>query len=173
MRALAVVAGVCAVLAVAGCSKSTQSGTPTAAPQTTLTKDQLWDPCSLPDDAIVAAGLKADTKDTQPFVTERTGWKGCSWRNEGTYTLEVLSTAHSMNDVRSNTSLQNLHEVDVPGRQAVSYTEGSWGDCGVDFSTSKGVVEVIVRPSLGVPSAGDSCTIALRAAGSLNNSIPK
>lgn len=171
MRALAVVAGVCAVLAVAGCGKSTQSGTPTATSKTTLTTDQLWDPCSLPNDAVAGTGVKADTKDTNPFGTARTGWKGCGWNND-TYFLTVYSTTHSMDEVRSNASFHNLHNVDVSGRQAVSYQERS-DSCGVDFSTSKGVVELAVNQSPGSPSAGDYCAIVLRTANALNSQIPK
>jgi hypothetical protein len=171
MRALAVVAGACVVLAVAGCSKSGESGTPQASAQT-LTPDQLWDPCSLPDSAVAATGVKADTKNTNPLGSKSTGWKACSWNNDA-YFLDVDSTTHTLDEVRSNKKFQNLHNVDVPGREAVSYTEGSWGSCGVDFPTSKGLVELIVRPAGSSSSAGDACAISLSAANSLNNLIPK
>ncbi|MBU3067106.1 DUF3558 domain-containing protein [Nocardia sp. NEAU-G5] len=171
MRALAVVAGACVVLAVAGCGKSTESGTPQASAQT-LTPDQLWDPCSLPDSAVAATGVKADTKNTNPLGSKSTGWKACSWNND-TYFLDVDSTTHTIDEARSNDKFKNVHDVDVPGRKAFSYTEGSWGSCGVDFQTSKGLVELIVRQSVGSPSAGDVCAIALSTTNSLNNLIPK
>lgn len=171
MRALAVMAGVCAVLAVAGCGKSTQSGTPTAAAQTTLTKDQLWDPCSLPDDAVAATGVKADSKNANPFGTARSGWKGCSWTNDA-YSLAVFSTTRSMAEVRSNSSFQNLHDIDVPGRKAVSYQEAS-NSCGVDFPTTKGVVEVLINQSATSSITSDYCAIAVHTVDSLNSLIPK
>ncbi len=170
MRALAVMAGVCAVLAVAGCGKSTESGTPTASAQT-LTPDQLWDPCSLPDSTVAATGVKADTKDTNPLGGKATGWKACGWFSD-TYSLGVFSTTHTMDEVRSRSSFHNLHDVDVTGRNAVSYQERS-DSCGVDFPTSKGVVEVLINQSDGSPTAGDYCAIALHTADSLNNLIPK
>lgn len=172
MRALALMAGVCAVLAVAGCGGSTESGTSTTGAKTTLTTDQLWDSCSLPDAAIAATGVKADTKDTNPFGGPRSGWKGCNWNND-TYFLSVFSNNHTIDEVRSNTSFHSVHDVNVPGRRAVSYTEGSNNSCGVDFQTSQGVVEMIVRPSPGSPSTGDYCAIALNTADSLNSLIPK
>lgn len=167
MRALVVVAGVCLALSVAGCNK-TDSGS--SAP-TTLSEAQLWDPCTLPDSAIQAAGFDPSSKDTNPFGGPRAGWKGCDWHKDDYY-LDVHSTSHTMDDVRSNTSLKNLHTVEVSGRQAVSYTED--GSCGVDFPTSKGVAEVIVR-QVGTenPSADDQCPAALKATDSLNSSIPK
>lgn len=172
MRALAVVASMCVVLAVAGCGKSTQSGTPTASAQTKLTKDQLWDPCSLPDEAVAATGVTTDTKNTNPVGGPTSAFRGCGWKSD-TYALAVFSTTHTMDEVRSNTSFQNLHNVDVPGRSAVSYTEGSWGSCRVDFPTSKGVVEILVDKSLTSSSGVDVCATALRSADLLNNSIPK
>jgi len=172
MRALAVMAGVCAVLAVGGCGKSTESGTPTVAAQTTLTADQLWDPCSLPDDAVAATGVRADTKNTNPLGGSATDFRACAW-NSDAYFLDIDSTTHTMDEIRSNTKFQNLHDVEVPGRAAFSYTEGSWGSCGIDFPTSKGVVEIVIRQSGSGPSAGDVCAIALSTASSLNNSIPK
>ncbi|WP_429422320.1 DUF3558 domain-containing protein [Nocardia sp. GAS34] len=171
MRALAVVAGACVVLAVAGCGNGGQSGTSTTATRT-LTPDQLWDPCSLPDAAVAATGVKADTKDANPFGSTTTGWKGCNWNND-TYYLSVFANNRTMDQVRSNTSFHNIHDVDVPGRKAVSYTEGSNNSCGLDFATSQGVVEVIVRPSPGTPSTGDYCATALNTAHSLNSLIPK
>ncbi|WP_084531736.1 DUF3558 domain-containing protein [Nocardia miyunensis] len=170
MRALAVVAGVCAVLAVAGCKSESGSATTSAAK---LTEAQLWDPCTLSDSALQATGVDPSTKDTNPFGGHQTGWKGCDWRND-TYYLNVFTTVHTMDEVRTNNLLKNVHDVDVAGRNAVSETQGSSNDnCGVDFPTSKGVVQVVIRQQYGSPSAGDLCAIALRSANSLNSSIPK
>jgi hypothetical protein len=172
MRSLAVVAGLCVVLALAGCNK-TQSGSQAASP-TKLTKAQLWDPCTLSDSALQATGVNPSSKDTNAFgggADSMSEWKGCAWRSDS-YFLNVLSTVHTMDDVRANTGLKNLHDVNVAGRQAVSYTESD-DTCGVDFPTSKGVVEFLARQVYGSPSAGDLCQIALNSANSLNSSVPK
>ncbi|WP_368858356.1 DUF3558 domain-containing protein [Nocardia alni] len=171
MRTVAVVAGLCAVLAVAGCSKS-QSGQPQAAATTTLSEAQLWDPCSLPDSAVAATGVDPSTKDTNPTEVAQPGWRSCRWRTTG-YFMTVNSTSHTMDEVRNNSSLSNIKGVDVPGRQAVSYNDGSSDDCGVDFPTSKGLVEVIVRKAYGTAATEDSCVIAVRSATTLNQSIPQ
>ncbi|WP_194289986.1 DUF3558 domain-containing protein [Nocardia macrotermitis] len=169
MRALAVAAGVCAVLAVAGCNKS-DSGSSAASP-TKLTEAQLWDPCTLSDSAVKATGVDPSTKNTNVFGVAQAGWKACAWNNDD-YFLAVHSTVHTMDEVRSNDSFKNIHNVDVSGREAISYNDES-DSCGVDFPTSKGVVEVIIRKSGTSNASIDYCAIALKSAGSLNSSIPK
>lgn len=78
-----------------------------------------------------------------------------------------------MAEVRANASLKNIHDVELTGRQAVSYTEQGNG-CGVDFPTPKGVVEIIiVLAGVSNPSAESVCPVALKTANSLNSSIPK
>ncbi|WP_194289760.1 DUF3558 domain-containing protein [Nocardia macrotermitis] len=168
MRALAIAAGLFVVLSVAGCNKT--SGSETAAP-TTLADAQLWDPCSLSDSAVKAAGVNPSSKDTNAFGAPQAGWKGCVWRND-TYVLSVYSTSHTIDEVRSNTNFKNIHDVDVSGRQALSYTEQG-EDCGVDFPTSKGVVEIIARKLGTAATPVDECAVALSSANSLNSSIPK
>lgn len=174
MRALAVTAGVCAVLAVAGCSKSTESGTPTAAAQTTLSRDQLWDACTLPESAIAATGADPSTKDANPAEAQFPKWRGCSWRTSN-YFLIVGAAASTMAEVRANSSFTNIKDVTVPGRQAVSYNQGSTDTCYVNFATAKGVADIAVNKMYGVPNPDpeDACTIAAQAAVTLNSSIPK
>ncbi len=171
MRTVAVVAGLCAVLAVAGCSKS-QSGGPQAAATTTLSEAQLWDPCSLSDSAIAATGVDPSTKDASS-PAKRPGWNTCSW-NTDTYFMDVNATSHTMADVRANTELTHQQDVDIDGRKAITSREGSnIDDCGVDFATSKGTVEIVIRQSGGAAPAGDYCAIAIRSVKALNQWIPQ
>ncbi|WP_254207368.1 DUF3558 domain-containing protein [Nocardia alni] len=171
MRTVAVVAGLCAVLAVAGCSKS-QSGQPQAAATTTLSEAQIWDPCSLPDSAVAATGVDPSTKDTSG-VGNGPGWKICGW-NSDTYFMDVDATSHTLADVRANPHLTHQQDIEIDGRKAVTSREGdNTDDCGVDFATSKGVVEVVIRQSAGAATAGDYCAIAVRSVKALNQWIPQ
>ncbi len=170
MRTVAVVAGLCAVLAVAGCSKS-QSSQPSEAATTTLSEAQLWDPCSLPDSAVAATGVDPSTKNTQPTGVQQPGFRSCAWRTTG-FSLTVDSTSHSMNEVRANSTFSDFKDVTVPGRKAVSYNPGSSGDCAVDFPTSQGVAEFIIYKEYGTASAEDSCVIAVRSATALSKYVP-
>lgn len=173
MRALAVTAGICAVLAVAGCSKTTQSDTPTAASQTTLSRDQLWDPCTLPDSAIAATGADPSTKDDNPGAAHFPRWRGCRWHTSS-YFLTIGSASSTMAEIHANSSFTNLKDVNVPGRRsAVSYNEGVATDCYVDFPTSKGIADVSISKYPDVATSEDPCALAVRAASTLNSSIPK
>lgn len=172
MRALAVTAGICAVLAMAGCSKSTQEGTATPASQTKLSRDQLWDSCTLADSVVAATGVDPSTKNTNPGDAQFPDWRGCSWRTTG-YFLTVGATAHTMADVHASSSFKDMKDVSIPGRQAVSYNDGSSDNCYVDFATAKGVADIAVRKAYGTATSEDPCAIAVRSATVLNSSIPK
>ncbi|WP_194290117.1 DUF3558 family protein [Nocardia macrotermitis] len=107
-------------------------------------------------------------------MVQWTGWRGCSWRTDNYFT-GVLSSSHTMNEVRSNSYLTNFQDADIPGRQAITDVEkrsGTTDNCGVSFATSKGTIEIIVRQAIGAQSAGNYCTVAVQAATSLNDSIP-
>jgi hypothetical protein len=172
MRAVVVAAGLCAVLAVAGCSMS-QSGSPSVS-ATTLSEGQLWDPCSLPDSAISAAGADPGSKDTNPFFVAQPGWKGCAWRG-GHYFLGLLVSTHSLPEIRNNSFFHSLQDINIAGRSATSYYQGNSSppdNCIVAFGTSGGTIEVMVDQAVGDQSAGDYCAIASKSMRVLDQYIP-
>ncbi|WP_153415679.1 DUF3558 domain-containing protein [Nocardia macrotermitis] len=171
--ALAVGVGVCALqLAVTGCG-TTQTDATSASP-TKLSDAQLWDPCTVSDDAISAIGLRPGSKDTNPAVVQWSGWRGCGWRTDN-YFLTILNSNHTMTEVRKNSYLTNFQDVSIPGRQAITDAEKSStsDNCIVTLPTSKGTVEIIIRQAVGAPSAGNYCSIAISATKSLNSLIPQ
>jgi hypothetical protein len=172
MRAVVVVAGLCAVLVVAGCSKSQPGSSQASA--TTLSEGQLWDPCSLPDSAISAAGADPGSKDTNTFGAPQPGWKGCAW-SAGHYFLNVLVSVHTVDQVRASPLFHDVRDVNISGRRAVSYyLQSSPPDnCIISIPTSKGLVEVDAAQSAGDPSAGDYCAIAMRSEQVLDAYLPQ
>jgi hypothetical protein len=80
-----------------------------------------------------------------------------------------------MDDVRKNNYLTNFQNVSISGREALTAVEKSSkpDNCEVVFATSKGTVEVIVYQTVGASSAGDYCSLAVKAATSFNGSIPQ
>ncbi|MEU2034941.1 DUF3558 domain-containing protein [Nocardia amamiensis] len=174
MRALAVAAGLCAVLAVAGCGTDV-SGQSQPSPAASLTSAELYDPCTLPSDAISAAGANPATKDDNPFLTPREGWKGCSWKANG-FTLAVFATTHPIAEFRSNSLFHDFKDVDVSGRKAVSYLVGNKtppDECDVTFETSRGVVQINAGRWIDSKSAVDVCSIAIQSASALSRWIPR
>ncbi|MFE3545954.1 DUF3558 domain-containing protein [Nocardia sp. NPDC059177] len=164
MRLVGVVAGACAVLALAGCSKAVD-GQPEAS-GTPLTKEQLFDPCSVPDDVVLAAGADPASKNDNPFAVEREEWKGCTWR-AGEFFLSLLNTTKSMLDFRKNTYIHDFVDVTVGGRNGVQYLIGESNppeECGIVFDSSQGRITLQAALALGSRDTTDSCQVA-KAAG--------
>ncbi|MGQ4599986.1 DUF3558 family protein [Nocardia sp. R6R-6] len=173
MRALVVAAGLCTVLAVAGCGKSV-SGQPSTS--TSLTKADLYDPCTLPDDVITAAGANPATKDDNPFLVARDGWKGCVW-DAAWYSLDVYSTTHSIAEFKSNDIFHDFRDVRIGVRAASTLNQNTNNappdNCGVLFGTSRGTIQIMIRRNLSEKNrADDLCAIAVQSADVLDGSIP-
>ncbi|MGQ4616494.1 DUF3558 family protein [Nocardia sp. R7R-8] len=169
---MAVAAGLCAVLAVAGCGDTVPGQASTT---TSLTKADLYDPCTLPADAITAAGANPATKDDNPFLVARDAWKGCSWRANG-YHLAVFNTTHTLADFRSNELFHNFRDIQLPQRRAVAYTIGDKtppDSCDVTFETSSGTFQINASKFIDSKSTDDVCSIALQYAQVLDKWIPR
>ncbi|WP_043654845.1 DUF3558 domain-containing protein [Nocardia thailandica] len=184
MRVIGVVAGVCAVaLAVVGCGETvTGSGAPTtSAAGVPLSKEQLFDPCTLPDSVIAATGADPATKDTKPFGRDRERFVGCKWRADksderwGHYML-VSATSYTMADYRANGLFHDFKDVQIRGRRAVqSYvgTENPPVECDIAFESTKGVISVSTDKFVDSKTSTDPCTFATRAAEQIAASLPE
>ncbi len=185
MRVMAAVAGACAVLVVAGCSSTVggsggpeTSQTPSSAK---LTKDQLWDPCSLPDSVIAATGADPGTKNTNPIFRERADWKLCRWTAKGSdgpsgHFMLVSSTTNTLDDFRRNTYFHDFRDVKVKGRDALQFYLGSAKpskQCELAFDTSQGVISVNIDKFIDSETATDPCAMAVPAAEKIVDSLPR
>jgi hypothetical protein len=185
MRVIAAAAGLCAVLAVAGCSKTVGGSGQTAASQTPtsakLTKEQLWNPCSLPDSVVTAAGADPATKDTDPAFGERKDWKLCQWiaeRSDGRWGHGMLvgSTTNTLDDFRRNTYFHDFGDVKVKDRDALQFYPGSAKppqECGLAFNTGQGVVMIKVAKFIDSKTSTDPCALAVPAAEKIVDSLPR
>ncbi|MDZ7929928.1 MAG: hypothetical protein U5N21_07755 [Rhodococcus sp. (in: high G+C Gram-positive bacteria)] len=91
------------MVSVAGCGGATE-GAPLAEPTTTSVvatpvADEPWDPCTIPDSAVEAAGLDVESKSTNLFgdAPLSTDWKTCIWTDPDPgswYFLGVFSSGH-------------------------------------------------------------------------------
>ncbi|WUA08497.1 DUF3558 domain-containing protein [Nocardia sp. NBC_01377] len=179
MRVLGVVAGLCAVLAVAGCSESV-SGQPevSGAP---LTKEQLFDPCTLPESVIASTGADPATKDSNPFGTPREAFIGCEWDAANTdgrwgHFILISSSSKSLEDFRTNDYFNDFHDTKVGDRAAFQYYLGNNSppvECGFSFDTSKGVVTVSAKKYVDSKTTADPCVFTLGAVSKIIDSIPR
>ncbi|MBF6353312.1 DUF3558 domain-containing protein [Nocardia higoensis] len=172
--------GLCAALAVTGCS-GTVEGEPTVSAPTSLTKEQLFDPCSVPDSIIATTGVDLSTRDTTPFVTERTNWLGCQWQANDTdgrwgHFLMLQSTTYTMDDFRANDLFNGFTDVTIDTRDGVRFYVGRDNpptECEIAFSTSQGTVSVNAGKFADSKTTTDPCTFAMDAAEKLIDIIPR
>jgi len=189
-QALRVIGGTLAVgalAAAAGCSsggsQGTASGTPVASssavPATsTPASNTKWDPCSIADADISAAGLNPATKQVGALGVKFPGWDICAWQSSSWYGLELYSTnAHTFDEtVHNTTNFQNPRPVTVGGRSAVmldplTIQQG----CSLVFDTTTGPINFELNPKLSAQNTGtvgDSCAEVTRIAGALLKDLP-
>ncbi|MDZ7912568.1 MAG: DUF3558 domain-containing protein [Rhodococcus sp. (in: high G+C Gram-positive bacteria)] len=174
------VAGV--MLLVAGCGGVTD-GAPTAAQSTTSAvaapvSTETWDPCTIPDEAIEAAGLAVETKKTT-LIGERPispDWSTCFWRNpvpESWYHLGVFSSVFSLDYLRDEGPFEQFTAVDgfdgLRFQRKVKYDEVS---CGIAIGDDKGVIYLMLDGLARTKPLADPCVEVERLARSLRLSLP-
>ncbi|NKX88991.1 DUF3558 domain-containing protein [Nocardia coubleae] len=173
MRLVGIAVGVGVALVLSGCGQSVDgqpevSGAP-------LTKEQLFEPCGVPESALVAAGADPASKDDNPFSVPRAEWKGCGWRADGHF-IYLSSTTHSMQEIRENDYFHDFQDVTIGGRKAVQYLLGTRtppNQCEIAFDTSKGRVTVTATKFIDNNSPADPCVLVNEAAPHFVDVIPK
>lgn len=188
-RAASVVGAVLAagmLVGAAGCSddsgsakgEATATSVASGAPaSTTAASNTAWNPCSIPDADIAAAGLNPERRqaDTGKHGTKFPGWDICGWVSESWYAINVYSTSsHTFDEVIHNTNnFSNPRDTTVSGRSAVMLDSLTVpGGCDLAFNASSGpvILEVTSKPSADNP--GNACAEATRIAQVLLKNFP-
>lgn len=173
MRGTAVIGLIGAGLLVAGCGSGTVSGN--ADPEGTAAGEPVFSPCDdIPDEAVRSLGMDPATESRDIFGVEQPGWKICEWHGTGPY-LTVFSTTYTLDDVRANDSYTQFSDVEVGGRDGLTYHKISESDgrtCELALPSGEGAVLLSVA-YLGVdPVTEDPCSIVGRAARQFVEFIP-
>lgn len=167
---------------VAGCGGATD-GAPVAESATTSVEatpvaDGPWDPCTIPDNAVEAAGLDVDSKESGARgITEIANWKICSWNNpepNSWYLLGIFSSSNSsIEDVRQNDRFQQFTEdAALGGERFLRSGQDGSESCGVAFEVEGGVVYFVLDKRVVRDALGDPCVEVGRTAMSLRSSMP-
>ncbi|MFD6449686.1 DUF3558 domain-containing protein [Nocardia sp. NPDC060220] len=173
MRVVGFAAGVCAVVALAGCSTAVD-GQPEAS-GAPLTKEQLFDPCAVSDSVLQAAGLDPASKDSNLFSVPRAEWKGCGWRADG-YFISFMSTVYTTDEIRSNNRYHDFKNVTVSDRDGLQFYIGNETppvECEIAFDTTQGRALVNASKFVDSKSTTDPCTLVTNAAPHFVGSIPR
>lgn len=172
---------VCVMVSVAGCGGATESApiaAPTSSVVATPVADEPWDPCTIPDSAVEAAGLDVDSKESGARgITEIANWKVCSWNNpepNSWYLLGIFSSStSSIEDVRQNERFQQFTEDPALGGERFlrSGQDGS-ESCGLAYEVDGGVVYFVLDKRVVRDALRDPCTEVGRTAMALRSSMP-
>lgn len=176
-------AGLVAVMAlVAGCGGGTDgapvAGSSTTSVMATPAARGPWDPCTIPDDAVKAAGLDVESKTTNLFgdAPLSNDWKTCIWNDPDPgswYFLGVFSSHHDLEYLKKNDQFGEFTEVDNAGvvqfQRTATYDEVS---CGSAYEIPGGIVYFILDGRAGRESRSDPCLEIGRVVQSLQSSLP-
>lgn len=167
---------------VAGCGGGTD-GAPSAATSTTSAvaapaSTEAWDPCTIPDRAIEAAGLAVETKKAN-LAGERPispDWSTCFWRNplpESWYLVGIFSSIFSLDKLRDEGPFEQFTAIDgfdgLRFQRNIKYDEVS---CGIAIGHDKGVVYLMLDGLARTEPLADPCLEVERLARSLRLSLP-
>jgi len=170
------------MLFVAGCGGATE-GAPIAKSATssvvaTPVADEPWDPCTIPDSAVEAAGLDVESK-TSTLVGDApisTDWMICAWRNPDPgswYFLGVFSSDHDLAYLKGNDQFGEFSVVNDAGavqfRRTANYDEVS---CGVAYEVVGGIVYFILDGRASREPQGDPCVEVERVGSALRPLLP-
>ncbi|MEV4239028.1 DUF3558 domain-containing protein [Nocardia sp. NPDC049737] len=157
------------------CGSST-SGNPSASSETIAASVKLFDPCTqIPDDTVVAAGLKPATKESGIAGVHQSGWEICAW-NGRTYSLTVYSTGRTVDEFEHKAGNVDFQDVVIGGRQGRQFrVDGASKDLGCDvvFPASQGVLQLGLLNYAGVDNLDDPCTLLTRIGASIVPVLPK
>ncbi len=169
---------------VAGCggeepTKTAQPGT-TAVTAPTSSADPsagLWDPCTLPDSALSAAGLNPSTKEKDIAGVAFEDWKVCGWQDANkTYTFTAASTNHTLDEARSRTDYTDYVDTTVGSMKALqSRPTGASNDlaCYLSIEVPGGMVDFSVGNRVSAKNAGDPCSEVRRLSETFASYLPR
>ncbi|OZD83865.1 DUF3558 domain-containing protein [Rhodococcus sp. 05-339-2] len=166
------------VVGCGGATKSAPAAEPTSSVVATPVEDEPWDPCTIPNDAIEAAGLDVNSKSTNLFgdAPLSTDWMICAWRNPDPgswYFLGVFSSDHDLAYLKGNDQFGEFTVVNGTGavqfRRTANYDEVS---CGVAYEVVGGIVYFILDGRASREPLGDPCVEVERVGSALRPLLP-
>ncbi|GHP19250.1 hypothetical protein RN2511_039860 [Rhodococcus sp. NKCM2511] len=169
------------MMLVAGCGESTPSAPNAALPTSTSVAPiatEPWDPCTIPDNAVDAAGLDVGSKTTNLFgdAPLSNDWKTCIWTDPDPgswYFLGAFSGFHSLDDLEANDRFNQFSKVDaLGGYQFLRADRPAGRSCGMAFEVEKGLVYFVLDTRAASEPARDPCVEIENIASSTRASLP-
>ncbi|MFW0874251.1 DUF3558 family protein [Rhodococcoides corynebacterioides] len=138
---------------------------------------ELWDPCSLPAEALEGVGVEPGVVDSTDEVLEPSArWRTCSFRGSNSVRWTIYSTDTSYADVRTSPSAREPRDTNIGDRDAVIYkgpADPVLAECFVALPTSTGAVELKIADTDGEADWLELCTRAESTARALLPYLPR
>ncbi|WP_423228212.1 DUF3558 domain-containing protein [Rhodococcoides navarretei] len=170
------------MVSVAGCGGAAEDAPVAESATSSVVATPLaakpWDPCTIPDSAVEAAGLDVGSKSTNLFgeAPISTDWMICAWRNPDPgswYFLGVFSSDHDLAYLKGNDQFGEFTAVNETGavqfRRTANYDEVS---CGVAYEVVGGIVYFILDGRASREPQGDPCVEVGRVGSALRPLLP-
>ncbi|MEU2121430.1 DUF3558 family protein [Nocardia niwae] len=147
-----------------------RAATPTDSPAS-----PFWDPCTLRDSDLSAAGLDTSTKTRISDATFPT-WQMCKWQSiDRTFQLVIAASDRTIADLLEPGTYQDLRRTEFAGRQVVQFR--SVADthklgCEVGTPAAYGSIVFAVRNTRIQTDVGDPCADVNRVGAALFRSLP-
>lgn len=169
------------MMLVAGCGESTPSAPDAALPTSTSVAPiaaEPWDPCTIPDNAVEAAGLDVESESSNLFgdAPLSNDWKTCIWTDPDPgswYFLGVFSGRRTLDDLRGNDRFNEFSRDDeLGGYEFLRADRPAGRSCGFALEVEQGLVYFVLDTMGSEEPQGDPCVEIMRIAGSLHSSLP-
>ncbi|PTR25588.1 uncharacterized protein DUF3558 [Rhodococcus sp. OK519] len=163
---------VASVVGLAGCGSTSVEGQA----ETTRSEagEPIFDPCSIPDEVLRAAGADPATESRDILGVKQPGWKLCDWGGDGT-AITVFATAQALSEIQANDRFTSFMSIDLDDREAFTFrevTDKRNEYCDVVFAAGTDTVMIKSGYFAGRTPAEGPCPLAIRNARILAPSIP-
>lgn len=160
VQGLAFVGAITLLLGASGCTSAVEGEA--VRPQGL---DGVFDPCSIPDDALSQLGVDVSTKKSGILDVRMVDFDICSW-NGTWFKVGVWSTYLSLDAVKGNTNNLDVRDVAIPGREAAIFRQaGNMDDtvCMVAIGAEQGALMLRIDAFRGTPRVqiGAPCDFAV------------
>ena len=166
-RAIALVV-LSASLPLAGCAVSVAGRATKEVPV------ELFNPCTLPDDALRTVNVDPATAAADFLGVQSEGWELCSWRSDW-YFLSIFTTDTTIEELRARPKNTDFRTVQVGVRDSVTFRsiyESEADQCDLTYPSAAGTVIIRVSTRGTKEQLEDPCDVSVRTARVLDSYIP-
>ncbi|MCP2290399.1 Protein of unknown function (DUF3558) [Nocardia amikacinitolerans] len=146
-----------------------------SSPAPTPAESRIWDPCTLPESDLTAAGLNTATKER---ITDATypSWQMCRWKSaDQTFSVVIAASDRTIDDLLEPGAVHDVRRTEFYGRQVVQYryvADTHRQTCDIGTPAEYGSIVFAVRNIRVQTDVGNPCQDANRLGAALFRSLP-